>query len=76
MPRDLSVVGYNDTAIAALLPVPLTSVSLPLGGMGKEAVDLLIDLIEGGTPDSILHTPRLIARASSGGEPAQPPSSD
>lgn len=76
VPRDLSVVGYNDTAIAALLPVPLTSVSLPLGGMGKEAVDLLIDLIEGGTPDSILHTPRLIARASSGGEPAQPPSSD
>ena len=68
IPDDLAVVGYNDTDLAPLLPVPLSSVSVPIGDMGRAAVDTLIaDLTrpEEMPMDGRVFTPRLIARASS-----------
>lgn len=65
IPEDLAVVGYNDSEIAALLPTPLTSVQVPLQYMGESAVDLLVDQINGRPAESIVLTPRLVARASS-----------
>lgn len=41
VPRDLSVVGYNDIPISARLPVPLTSVRVPLDQIATAAVELL-----------------------------------
>ncbi len=66
LPDDLAVVGYNDSEIAALLPVPLSSVRLPLADMGSAAVRLLLDRIAGKTIVSEVVPPHLVVRASSG----------
>jgi LacI family transcriptional regulator len=47
VPHDLSVVGFNDFAIAQLTSPPLTTVRQPLFDMGRTAADLLIGRIEG-----------------------------
>ena len=39
IPRDLALIGYNDTDLAALLPVPLSSVAVPLHGWWPSDVD-------------------------------------
>lgn len=65
IPEDLAVVGYNDTPLAHLLPVPLSSVSIPLGTMGREAVELLLRLLAGEPVEPIRHAPQLRVRASS-----------
>jgi LacI family transcriptional regulator len=68
VPDDVAVVGYNDTELAPLLPVPLTSVSLPVREMGREAVDRLVSVLDGdGTrvPTSRVYVPRLVVRSSS-----------
>jgi LacI family transcriptional regulator len=65
IPRDLAIVGYNDTDLAALLPVSLSSVSVPVREMGETAVELLHERLAGQTPRSVIMPPRLVARASS-----------
>lgn len=49
IPQDLSIVGFDDLAIARWLPPPLTTVRQPLSEMGWEAAQMLGDLMEGGT---------------------------
>lgn len=58
--RDISVVGYNDIPLAALLPVPLTSVRTPFAQIATSALDLLEAPV--GTVTRAL--PTLIPRAS------------
>jgi LacI family transcriptional regulator len=41
VPDDLSVVGYNDIPLSARLPIPLTTVRVPLAQIADAAVDLL-----------------------------------
>ncbi len=68
IPEDVAVVGYNDTELAPMLPVPLSSVALPLREMGRDAVDALVNALEsegGDQPDGRTYVPRLIVRASS-----------
>ncbi|WP_213451376.1 LacI family DNA-binding transcriptional regulator [Rhizomonospora bruguierae] len=65
VPDDLAVVGYNDSETAALLPIPLTSVHVPLPDMGHRAVELLIDRINGAAIESVVLPPRLVVRDSS-----------
>ena len=48
IPRDISVVGFDDVPIAALLRVPLTTIAQPIRQMGATALQLLTDRIEGG----------------------------
>jgi LacI family transcriptional regulator len=48
IPRDISVVGFDDVPIAALLRVPLTTIAQPIRQMGTTALQLLTDRIEGG----------------------------
>jgi LacI family transcriptional regulator len=48
IPRDISVVGFDDVPIAALLRVPLTTVAQPIQKMGAAAVELLTERIAGG----------------------------
>lgn len=50
IPRDISVVGFDDVPIAALLRVPLTTVAQPIQRMGAAAVELLMERIEGAPP--------------------------
>jgi LacI family transcriptional regulator len=66
VPRDLAVVGYNDNELSQMLPVPLSTVAIPLEEMGRMAVDLLLDQMRTGRRQSVTLQPRLIVRASSG----------
>jgi len=50
IPGDISVVGFDDVPIAALLRVPLTTVAQPIRRMGAAAVELLTQRIEGAPP--------------------------
>jgi LacI family transcriptional regulator/LacI family xylobiose transport system transcriptional regulator len=66
VPEDLSVVSFDDTAVAAMASPPLTVVRQPFEEMGRAAVRTLIDLAEGraaATPRMELTT-RLIVRES------------
>lgn len=62
---DIAVVGYNDTPLAAVLPVPLTSIRLPLHEMGAMAFRALLGKIDGSPTDDVLVQPQLIVRESS-----------
>jgi len=65
VPQDLAVVGYNDSEVSALLPIPLTSVRVPLLEMGSVAVDLLMARMNGAAVKSVMMTPELVPRQSS-----------
>lgn len=62
--NDIAVAGYNDTPLAAELPIPLTSVRSPMHEMGARALDLLVDLLAGRATPSERLPPRLVVRAS------------
>ncbi len=47
VPRDLSVVGLNDTPAAKCAAVPLTTVSQPIDFIGASVADLLCQRLEG-----------------------------
>ncbi|NGZ75755.1 GntR family transcriptional regulator [Saccharibacillus alkalitolerans] len=69
VPDDLSVVGFDDSALALASGVPLTTLSHPKEEMGREAARRLIAMIEGeadaaGDPDDVLYVPELIERNS------------
>lgn len=65
VPRDLSVVGFDDIPAAASATPPLTTVRQPLVDMGRAAVDLLVRMIEDDAgPDHVRMPSELIVRAS------------
>ncbi len=66
VPEELSVVGFDDSPIAAFAKVPLTTVWQPLSQVGEVSVELLNDLIRGKRRDpakKLLNT-RLVERQS------------
>ncbi|MER6918693.1 LacI family DNA-binding transcriptional regulator [Streptomyces spiralis] len=66
IPDDLSLVGYNNTALAALAPVQLTSVDQAGHTMGATAARMLIERVEGRRDRAMrtTMTPRLVVRRS------------
>jgi LacI family transcriptional regulator len=66
IPADLSLVGYNNTAVAALAPVQLTSVDQAGHTMGATAAKMLVERVEGHRDRAVRTsmTPRLVVRAS------------
>ncbi len=53
IPKDLSIVGFDDISFSDLLSPPLTTVHQPVEDIGKCSVRILLDMIEGREP---LHT--------------------
>jgi len=51
-PRDLSVVGFDDIAVAQYFAPPLTTMRQPREEIGRLATSTLIDIIEGTIPDT------------------------
>lgn len=47
MPEDISVVGYDNIFMTQYMNPPLTTYSVPIAELAKNAVDCVIDLIEG-----------------------------
>ncbi|EJL26112.1 transcriptional regulator [Caulobacter sp. AP07] len=72
VPRDLSVCGFDDTAVASTVWPELTTIHQPIADMGRAAVALIVDEIRarklGGTqrPAHKLMSFTLVDRASSG----------
>ncbi len=64
--RDVAVVGFNDVSVAAVLPIPLTTVRSPMVQMGRRGVQLLLEVLGGGRVESELLQPELVVRESSG----------
>jgi LacI family transcriptional regulator len=66
VPRDLSIVGFDDTFQATIVTPTLTTVSQPLAEMGRMGVSLLTRLIEGQRVDALLLelSTRLVVRES------------
>lgn len=52
VPRDLSVVGFDDVDLASVVSPALTTVKLPLHGLGRVGVDVLFRLLNGLEPDA------------------------
>ncbi|MDI7277153.1 MAG: LacI family DNA-binding transcriptional regulator [Anaerolineae bacterium] len=65
VPEDVSVMGYDDVAIAAHLYPPLTTIAQPKYALGKRAMEMALALINGepGVRDVVL-PPTLVERAS------------
>jgi LacI family transcriptional regulator len=53
VPGDLSVIGFDDIPEAARTTPPLSTVRQPIQQMGSAAVELLIALLEGRTPETM-----------------------
>lgn len=67
VPRDLAVVGYDNTGYCDLAQNALTSIDQSGQVLGLQAARLLIERIKGREqPEHFTVTPRLVARASSG----------
>ncbi|MEO3876073.1 LacI family DNA-binding transcriptional regulator [Nonomuraea sp. B12E4] len=64
VPGDIALVGYNDTALAAELPTPLTTVRSPMREIGRRGLELLLDLLRGVEAQSLRLPPTLVVRES------------
>ena len=68
VPRDVSIVGFDDVIFAATSHPPLTTVRQPLREMGQMAATTLLGLIQGGgshAPGSVITVyPELVIRRS------------
>ncbi len=66
IPRDMSVIGFDDIPISALLRPPLTTLRMPMREVGIVAMKTLIDLLEGYNPNEYhkVFLPELVIRGS------------
>lgn len=66
VPRDMSVIAFNDHELADHLHPSLTTVRMPNFRMGEEAVRLLLEAIDGeeGRDEMIADDPKVIVRRS------------
>ena len=67
VPEDLSVVGFDD--IPSAKAAGLTTIRQPLVDKGREAAQLLLDIIGGGAGRKILLPTELVVRATVGSAP-------
>ncbi len=66
VPRDISVIGYDNISIDSLLRVPLTTINQPKYRLGKIATEYLLDFLsnKGMPPLKTVLKPELIIRQS------------
>jgi LacI family transcriptional regulator len=66
VPDDLSVIGFDNVPESVLCEPPLTTIDQSIQRMGREAVRMLIGLIENpaGRPGQVILPTRLVVRAS------------
>jgi DNA-binding LacI/PurR family transcriptional regulator len=75
VPKDVSVVGFDDILSAAYCTPSLTTVRQPLTEMGKRGAVILLERIanrERPSPSEIVMAPELVVRESTGPAPSKP----
>ncbi|MEN8165224.1 MAG: substrate-binding domain-containing protein, partial [Acidobacteriota bacterium] len=68
VPEDISLIGYDNTTLAALRHISLTSVNQPGSEMGRTAVDRLSERIDDGRTKPLhdVVAPSLVIRSTTG----------
>nr|WP_296763710.1 LacI family DNA-binding transcriptional regulator [Rhodococcus sp. (in: high G+C Gram-positive bacteria)] len=66
VPGEISVVGYDDSRLARIAHIQLTSVSQDVEGLADAAVTSALSRIAGEAPSEIVLAPKLVVRATSG----------
>lgn len=68
VPHDVALVGFDDLAISAYMPVPLTTVAQPKQAIGMQAAELLLSRLAKPAlaPREVILPTELVIRASSG----------
>lgn len=68
VPDDISVVGYDDSAMMTFTEPPLTTIRQPIDAMAQAAVALLVSHTNGNPApsDEMFYEPELVVRASTG----------
>jgi DNA-binding LacI/PurR family transcriptional regulator len=71
VPDDLSVVGYDDSALMACTDPPLTTVRQPIEAIGRAAVEMLAGQIEGSAvaAEELFFEAEIVARGSTATAP-------
>jgi DNA-binding LacI/PurR family transcriptional regulator len=74
VPGSRSVVGYDDSMLARLAHVDLTSVSQDARGQAEQAVALAVERLETGRTArrEVVLTPRLVVRSTTAAPPGEP----
>lgn len=64
VPKDISVVGFDDIELASWTDPPLTTIRQPTETLGRRAVQRLIDGQPPGVPRAVVLDPTLVVRGS------------
>lgn len=64
VPGEISVVGFDDLAGSGYFHPPLTTIAQPFVELGRRAVDVLVQVIQGDAPQTDRIMPELVLRQS------------